>query len=244
MRTMNRRRLRILTVAALLVVTASGCLLQLPAPEINLHTEPAYNDQEILIPYELYGEGRYARARWTLAVFTGVEFEEIESREIRIPSGSSGVLQLGELPEARFRLDFDLLTTRDGSYETVPYITKWAEFVVDRTPPPTPVDGAELTVTPNAAVAALDGSNRGFVTLTYNHIPGPQESTVRLLVVVNEARPPVSDRDEYPGERFPGDEVEVWEAGVGGGFTAEVIVVAVDEAGNRSSPEIIIYTTI
>ena len=139
--------------AALLLMAASGCLLQLPAPEINIHAEPAYNDQEILIPYDLSGEGRYARARWTLSIFTGVEFEEIVTREIRMPSGSSGVLQLGELPEARFRLDFALLTTRDGSYETVPYITRRVEFVVDRTAPPLPAAGGDLTVTPNLAVS-------------------------------------------------------------------------------------------
>ena len=217
---------RLFALATFTLVAASGCLLQLPAPKINIHAKPAYNDQEILIPYDLSGEGRYARARWTLSVFTGVEFEEIVSREIRMPSGSSGVLQLGELPEARFRLDFALLTTRDGSYETVPYITRRGEFVVDRTPPQ--ITGITLQYyqngMPNAAPAAGTDSELEIEPPPF----APEfESPNRILYTLNDPRPPVPEADEYEGIIWLWDSTEV-------SPSALITIVVIDEAGNRS----------
>ncbi len=230
----RRTTARLLSLAAFAMVAASGCLLQLPAPEINLLAEPAYNDQEILIPYELYGEGRYARARWTLSVFTGVEFEEIESREIRIPSGSSGVLQLGELPELRFRIDFELLTTRDGSYEPVPYMTKWAEFVVDRTPP----DILEVVFTPQGgAVTPEDETVDAFLLIEYIGTFDPAfESEEYVYAVVGEIRPPVADeQDRVYLDTLNQATLQLW-SGSAEAKNVPVTVVLVDQAGNRSDP--------
>lgn len=229
----RRTAARLSALAGFAIIAASGCLLQLPAPEINLHVEPAYNDQEILIPYELYGEGRYARARWTLSVFTGVEFEEIESREIRIPSGSSGVLQLGELPEALFRLDFALLTTRDGSYETVPYITRRAEFYVDRTAPE--IGGIFLQYYQDGAPATPINEPAVGTDSELEIEPPPFapefESPNRILYTLNEPRPPIPGQDEYDGI------IWLWGAAEGSP-SADVTIVVVDEAGNRSDTRV------
>lgn len=226
----RRTTARLLALATLAMTGVSGCLLQLPAPEINLYAEPAYNDQEILIPYELYGEGRYARARWTLAVFTGVEFEEVESREIRIPSGSSGVLQFGELFEGWFRLELALLTTRDGSYETVPYITKRAQFYVDRTAPD--IGGIFLQYYQDGVASAgpAVGTNSELEIQPPPFVPD-FESPNRILYTLNEPRPPVPDQDEYEGI------IWLWGAAEGSP-SALVTIVVVDEAGNRSDTRV------
>lgn len=228
----------------MLAATLGGCLLQLPPPEIELDIEPAYNDQEVLIPYRLTGDAREAHGRWSLSILTEAEFELIETREIRIPSGASGVLQFDGLPEADFELTFELLSSRSGGYDVVPYLTRRHRFLVDRTPPPAlivePDAGWNVDFYEGPALLAGDGSMRGWGgPLVWNVPTPPGESPVRLLVVVNEPRPPVEGEDEYDGS-----EIEFWYAGIGGGFTATITIVAVDEAGNRSQPYVRSYTTI
>ncbi len=222
------------TPAAAGVVAAAlmlcGCFVQLPTPGIDLMVRDAYKEYEILIPYSLRGYGSTAHARWTLSRLepaTG-SWGQTERREVRLPSGSSGVLELGYLEQGRHELVFEMLTTRDRSYEVVPYLTQTREFYVDR-------------VAPDAGAIGLQYYNNGSpdavpeaaATAELEVTPPPHdpdyESPVRILYTLNEARPPVPERDELYSQR-----ILLWEPG--GEAKATVIIVAIDAAGNRSDP--------
>ncbi|MFW5789340.1 MAG: hypothetical protein ACOCW3_05310 [Spirochaetota bacterium] len=231
------RRCARLSVVVVSLTIIGGCLLQIDTPGIDLMMEPAYNEQEILIPYSLRGDGSQAQARWTLSVFTGSEYELLESREIRLPSGSSGILSLGDLPEARYRLLFEMLTTRSGSYEIVPYLAVTEEFYVDRTAP----DLADTVITPEGGAPTSDPSIDAWVTLQYTGSADPAfESPVRFIGVTGSmlagelVRPPVPGEDELPVVGADTWEISLWSADPGGAHSVWAVAALVDEAGNRS----------
>jgi len=212
------------------LVSLSGCPLQLAAPEIALTVEPAYRTVRILVPYRLTGEGPRATARWSLGAFNGSDYEEIDSSQVELPSGSSGVLELEDLAEGRYEIVFRMLTTRNDSYEPVPYLTQRREFTVDRTVPEAVgivrqyyEDGTATAVPP----ASLDPARRVELEIVAPAYDPEFESPTRILYTVNDPRSPVSGEDEYGGR------IVLWDANE---YEPQVIViVAVDEAGNRSS---------
>lgn len=231
---MNGRGLSRLSVTIATVFALTGCIMQLDPPEVDLFVEPAYNEFDILIPYQMTGRAPFAQGRWTLSYFDGAGYTLIESREIRLPSGSAGVLSFGELFPARFELVLELLTARDGGQTAVPYLTRRREFVVDRDSPNlwdridiVPVNGAvgpDETVEATIVIQRLEEPNLAF------------ESDERVLAVVGEIRPPVEGVDDLPFDEETGTaELFLWPASPPGTpYNVPVTVVVVDEAGNRS----------
>lgn len=225
-----------LTLLLLATVVLGGCFLQLPTPYIEIPAPGGFNDDDLLIPYEISGAGSSARARWTFrqSPDNGTTWNDLESREIRVPNGSAGVLQLGWWPEGLYQIEFELLTTRDRTYEVVPYLTEIHTFFVDRTAP-----DVFVGITENPPEGTWPGANPLDVTIAYDPLAEPSPprlSGQRLLVTFNEPRRPVPGRDEYKGEP-----VSLWES-ASIGDTATVIVVEVDEAGNQSAPRIFVWT--
>lgn len=217
----------------------SGCLLQLPTPAINVLAKEAYNDDEILIPYEMWGESSYATARWTLGGFNGTDYETFMSKEVRLPSGGSGVLDLGNLPDERYELVFELLTTRDGSLDPVPYLTQRTVFYVDRAAPANNLNPGTDLNPPQSTPQSV--SNDLFVTVSYVPSPTPIESPERVLFAVGNIRPPVPGQDELDESGVahiwsPGDFVD--------GPDVLVYFVIIDKAGNRSPLVSATYQTI
>ncbi len=215
-------------VAAALIL--SGCFVQLPTPGIDLMVRTAYNEDEILIPYSLHDHGSAAHARWTLARLDPetLLWRQIESREVRLPSGSSGVLELGYLEQGKHEIAFEMLTTRDRSYEVVPYLTQTREFYVDRSPPDAAGIGVQYYNNGTPAGAPLATATAELEVTPPPHNPN-YESPVRILYTLNEPRPPAPERDELTSDR-----ILLWESG--GEAKATVIIVAIDAAGNRSGP--------
>ena len=241
----RRATSRILTPAAFVLLLTvcgamlSGCLLQFQQPEIGLTIKEAYNENEILIPYVLFSEGQQAQARWTLNVYNPVEgvFELIQNREVRIPSGTSGVLELGALWEGRFEIVFELLTTRDGSYDPVPYLTQRRVFYVDRSAPVASAIGVEYYHDGGGPFADIMAGATNVSMVVYPPDANTDfESPVRVLHEV------VYDFEETVGPFVPGEDevsgpISLWNDVEP---TVEVGLVAIDEAGNRSS---LVYLT-
>lgn len=204
---MNLMR-RVLLAAVILSALAvlSGCPFQFATPSIEIRNEGAYNEAEILIPYSLTGDSSFARARWRLREFDAPTGVWLQEREVRLPSGGSGVIELGNLPEYEYEIEISLLTTRDGTFEVVPYLTRTVGFFVDRTPPA----GYTFEYIDDGGVFA----GQGGATAPFSGLPGPPtfvdvridpdpllpgESPVRVLAIVDEFRPlePGTD-DERP----------------------------------------------
>ncbi|MFW5738179.1 MAG: hypothetical protein ACOCYX_04645 [Spirochaetota bacterium] len=226
------RMIRVAALCMLPLLALSGCLLQFSTPRIELFAEPAYNDPEILIPYELWGDGPDAHARWTLEVYTGSAWELLESREVRVPSGSAGVLSLGHLGEAQYRLTFEMLTVRNGTYEAASYLTIVRRFYVDKTAPTV----GDIVVAEGGGAASSDETQEAWITLENTSPPNADyESPEYFIAVVDDVRPPTLDErvEHDPGRMAP--TVWLWPASPPGTtYSFPVSIALVDEAGNRS----------
>jgi len=192
-------------LALLVAITTmfAGCFLPLDAPNIELFVESAYNDDNVLVSYSLWGAGSSAQARWTLNRFDTdtVSWVEIDSREVRLPNGTSGVLQFGSLDEAKYELTFELLTTRDGSYDVVPYLTQQREFTVDRTAPVTPLP-AEIVYYENGSPVAVPAFNTHAEAEIKAPVYDPdRESPTVILARVDEALPLLQENAKFPRDR-------------------------------------------
>jgi len=222
-----------LAFLAAITTALAGCFMPLDTPGIDLNTESAYNDENILISYSLWSTGTSAQARWMLRRFDPVTpvWVDIDSREVRLPNGGSGVLQLGFLDEAKYELTFELLTTRDGSYDPVPYLTQRREFTVDRTAPVTPPPTTILYYENEASVGMPAFNTKAeaeFVSPPYD--PDRESSTV-VLARIDEALPLLWENARP--ERFV-----IWDSSYPGpGIT--LYYVAIDEAGNRGNLEVV-----
>ena len=235
----GRRPLTIVAVA-LLAATFSGCTLQLEPPKLDVIIEPAYPSHNVLVPYELRGDGTYAQARWTLKRYRADigEWELVQSWEISVPNGSSGILQLERfnMYDARYELTVELLTTRGGPSTTTPTLTSQAEFYVD-------------TQSPGGNIALYDDQKVG---------PGPQlpyfpglqleiypvydgtpdlniESPVELYHRIDSTVPPTDDQDPT------GDTIIMWEGGEPS-YSRILTIIAIDQAGNIGSYRVENYT--
>jgi hypothetical protein len=215
---------------ALAMLALSGCLLRFPLPEINLWTEAGYNGKEILIPYELRGDGAEVSARWSLEHFDdpASSWKEVESRQVRLPNGSSGVIQLDELAEGKYRLTFELLTTRDGSYEPVSYLTQVEEFFVDMAAPVVWDLTLQYYNDDTPAAAPMAGAHAELeVTYTPPSFNPDVEAPVEIVYTLNDLRMPVNERDVLQGR------ILLWES-TEANPSADILLAVVDDAGNRS----------
>ena len=234
-------------VVALVSAALGACILQLPSPYVRVEMKSAYNETDILIPYEIYGESGFARARWTIEyfdVFGDGVWELQNTREVRIPSGSSGVLELGALDQGRYRVEIALLTTRSGSFEQVPYLTVTEEFYVDRERPTTPDDGDPYDY------YFIDG---GFIANSTAPAPAPDDLVAgRNYDVEYSGISDWTDNFESPVSLLvnPGGPAVLTPEDHGQGdlrFTVEDMgaqvyyVQAIDEAGNRGDVEVLTF---
>ncbi len=235
---MNTGRLLTTIVAvALLAAAVSGCTLQLEPPKLEVITQPAYPSRNVLIPFELRGDGTYAEARWELRRYDAHDgdWRLLENRKISVPNGSAGILQL-ELEDGKYQLTVELLTTRGGPSTTTPTLTSQAEFYVD-------------TQSPGGNIALYDDQKVG---------PGPQlpyfpglqleiypvydgtpdlniESPVELYHRIDSTVPPTDDQDPT------GDTIIMWEGGEPS-YSRILTIIAIDQAGNIGSYRVENYT--
>jgi hypothetical protein len=215
----------------------TGCTLQLDTPRLELTAEPAYSSRDVLMPYEVRGDGTYAQARWILRHYrTDVqEWELFQSWEISVPNGSSGILQL-QLGDGKYEITAELLTSRGGPSTTVPSLTTQAEFYVDTTAPQGNINlNDNQGGGPDPLPAYLAGSALE-VYPSYADTPDLDfESPVALYHVVDSTIPPTAD--QAPA----GDTIPLW-AGGASNYSRVLTIIAIDQAGNIGSYRVENYT--
>lgn len=225
---------------ALLLVVAivlGSCLLQPESPELELGLEDAYSDDNITVPYRVFGMPSGSILEWEVSVDTGTDYLLLWEEAVRINREDSGLIEMGFLGEGLYQVVFRVATFRGSELEDVPSLGRAAYFYVDRTPPTsnavvgdfTPAPGSPTLIGPDGRVAvAYDDS-------TDPNLLSPQ----RVLVAVGSGvRPPVVGIDELePGILGSGTRgFDVWsETPHSVGATVTVTWVVVDEAGNRST---------
>ena len=219
-------------VAAVLVgLVMAGCTLQLQTPKLEVTTEPAYSSRDVLIPYQLRGDGTFAQARWSLRRYRGDgEWELERSWDIRVPNGSSGILELN-LDDGKYELTAELLTSRGGVSASAPSLTRQAEFYVDTRPP-----FAGINIPDNQGGGPYSAAISLEVYPEYSEPPDLDvETDVHLYHKVNSTSPPTAEQDPT------GPTIVVWPGGAP--FYSRVLtIIAIDEAGNVGSYLVRSYT--
>ena len=111
-----------LTIVAIatLAIALSGCTLQIVPPSLEMIVEPAYPSQNVLIPFELRGDGSDTLLRWTLNRYRSLddEWEYVTSWQTSVPSGSSGILrldQVGGMFDAKYEITAELNIPKGGA---------------------------------------------------------------------------------------------------------------------------------
>ena len=218
--------------AALGVIVFASCTLQFPSPRIEVVTEPAYNRHDVLVPYELYGDGAEARAEWILEKYRSdlSEWELIRSRTISAPNGVAGVLPLDLPGDGRYRLTMRLLTSRSGVTEVASGLESTNELYVDTIPP----DAGISLDPPPGTYPPLDPLT---VTATYNAPPNTDtETPVELFHLVDSTQLPTPDQEPT------GDSIVI-SSGDETFYSHILTIIAVDGAGNQGSLRIEEYRT-
>lgn len=212
---------------AALVMGLAGCFLQLPDPYVDLTIEPYYDSNLTLIPYSFHGEGATSYGRYTLTEWDEPAQAYLlrQTRDIQIPSGSSGVLSF-ELPDNRYRLSFTVLSSRDGRFTPVPFLSMERSFTVDTRAP----DGW-FGPDPHPDSGPFPRAYEQLVRLSHPELFQAHGAPVSIYYNVYEGSNgelPTTDSNRYE----PGDTIYIWNGGVAG--FAYLNVFAIDEAGNRS----------
>jgi len=224
----------VLTASVVVAVALTGCLLQLENPQVTLEAAPAYNDARISMPFYATGVASPARVLWELACYdtlTGT-WEDAGSEQLQIPTDTYGALELGELPESKYRLTVELLEGRSND-NAVAFQRIQHEFYVDRIAPNVS-DITALNENPSSSLASEDV----YLDITLNDTSNPDfESPHRVLATVGDGIlvPNIHEVDE---------QLLLWTAGehsVATTITAYLLVI--DEAGNRSDLIMPTYTT-
>jgi len=217
-----RRVVRAAVVTATLAIVLSGCTLQLEPPKLEVLIQPAYPSKNVLIPYELRGDGTYAEARWALRHYQSDfgEWELVRSWEISVPNGSAGILQL-DLEDGRYELTGELLTSRGGTAATAATLYNQTEFYVDTIAPTDNITvGANQVGPPYDETVLLEvyPEYDGESNLT-------EESPVGLYYSLDSTSPPTPDQDPA------GASILLW---VGGEpfYNTTLMIYAIDQAGN------------
>lgn len=220
----------------LLATMVSGCTLQLESPKLEVVTQPAYSSRDVLIPYELQGDGAYAEARWALRRYvTNVgEWELSRTWEVSVPNGSAGILHF-ELEDGLYALTGELLISRGGLTTTAPGLTSETEFYVDTIPPWGPIilsdsqGGGPDPLPPYDPAVALE------IYPTYGEPPDLNtESPVELYHNLDTTVPPTQDQDPT------GDTILMWDGGASS-YSHVLTIIPIDQAGNIGSPRVEIY---
>lgn len=235
MRARPVRAVAVITAVTLLTLLG-GCLFEPEEPALDIGAEAAYNDDDITIPFRVFGMPPGTTLRWEVYVDTGSEFLFIWEEAVRVTSEDSGLVEFGFLDEGFYQVVFSVITSRGSGLDEVPSLRRPVYFYVDRTPPTTNAVLADFNPPPGSPT--LIGPD-GRVAVNYDDTTDPNLlSPQRVLVVLGTGvRPPVVGRDELePNILGPGTRgFDVWsETSHGVGTVVTVTWVVVDEAGNRS----------
>jgi len=225
-------------IVAFTLIALASCTLELQPPGITLSVEPAYARNNILVPYQVRGDGGYATASWELRRFESIAGDWVlrDSGQVTVLSETSGLLPF-DLDEGWYQLTGRVLTKRGGVPASPPTLTRVDEFYVDVNPPwdsielndsqgggPDPlgsyVPGVSLEVTPQYT---------GFVDATH-------DSPVRLHYRIDSTRRPTIDDPALE----PGESIELW-PGDANPYTRILSVMAIDDAGNEGAMRIEAY---
>lgn len=216
----------------------AGCTLRLEAPKLELVVEPAYNSENILIPYELSSSGGAATARWELHRYQpgSDEWTLNRSSVVSVPNGSAGILPLDGLDEGRYQLTAELLVKRGALEEPAAALTRQAEFYVDRTPPTgfIALDDSQGAV--DDPSPPYDPAQPLDVFPRYDGPVDPdRESPVQLHARVDSTVPPSAADDPAASS------IRLWDGGELS-YSHVLAIVAIDEAGNIGSYRVESYT--
>ncbi|MFP4377218.1 MAG: hypothetical protein ACLFP4_09255 [Spirochaetales bacterium] len=225
---------KLLLIAAFVVVAVTGCLLQLENPNVILDAAPAYNDARISVPFFATGVASPARVVWELEFYDTLTTTWVNagSGQLQLPTETYGTLELGELPQSKYRLTVQLLGSRSNK-EEVAFQRVEHEFYVDRVAPNVS-DITGLSTNPSTRLASEDV----YLTIAFVDTSNPDsESPHRVLVNVEDFFLTKSIH-EVNGE------VLLWQAGdLAVSTTVTAYAVVIDEAGNRSDMLIQNFTT-
>lgn len=235
----------VLFILLLASVLFTGCFLSFNAPEIWLEPRFWYNDNQVLIPFEAWGDSTVAYIRYSFEHFDGATWLLDKEQDIQVPSGSTGVLQYdapGGWPE--YRLTFILLRSRDASAVPTPFLTEVRTFQIDPDPPGENPPGnvfnpnADLLPLPSPAPdppRALDLN----INVTDPVFFADGGSEIRLVYTTDGSVPTEWDRSVWGA----GDSMNIWGAfEVGVGQSRVVRMMFIDMAGNRSQVWSMVYT--
>lgn len=236
MRARSARAVAVITAVTLLTLLG-GCLFEPGEPALDIGAEAAYNDDDITIPFRVFGMPPGTRLRWEVYVDDGSEFLLLWEEAVRVNSEDSGLVEFGFLDEGFYQVVFSVITSRGSGLDEVPSLRRPVSFYVDRTPPTTNAVAADFSPPPGSPT--LIGPD-GRVAVSYDDTTDPNLlSPQRVLVYVDTAiRPPVAGVDELDPNILGPDTrgFDVWrETSYAPGTVATVTWVVVDEAGNRSS---------
>lgn len=218
----SSRRFALLLIVASLGL--SSCFLQLPEPSVSVTVSPYYNTADTLIPYEFQGEGSTSYGRYTLLEWAPEDddYRLRESRDIQLPTGSSGVLSF-DLPDNRYRLSFSVLSSRDGRFAPVPFLTIERGFVVDTRGPE-----QGLWVDPDPGSGPFPTMTDLPVTINSDGRPSITEAPVAFYYEIY-SDAPGPDPTAASNQLTPGQTIHLYRDTPGSLYLR---VLAIDEAGN------------
>lgn len=231
-----------LTVVAIasLAIALSGCTLQIEPPVLEMIVEPAYSSTDVLIPFELRGDGSDTQVRWTLRRYQSPEgeWEQVKSWQTNVPSGNSGIFgfdQVGGLYDAKYEITAELLPSRGGVPTAEPMLSSRAEFYVDTQ---SPSENIVLNDTQGGLTDPLSNYDPALaleITPIYDGTPDPDvESPVALYHSVDNAVLPTDDQDPT------GETIVMWEGGQPS-YNHFLTIRAIDQAGNVGSYRVETY---
>jgi hypothetical protein len=237
----THRVIRILGVLVLGMTALAGCgLFDFRLPGIDLKVQAWYSSDMVLIPFYVHGDGNVAYARYTFEAYDGAEWLIQDENEIRVPSGSSGVLEYtADWAYMQHRLTFSLLQTRDATGVPTPLLTEVRQFQIDNAAPG--VWDPALTLTPSQPEPPPYSETEEMgIDVSHEEFGAPFGSWVRMHFTTDGSIP--TQYSEFIDWEDAGYEIWLW----GPGSTGQDIllrVIMIDDAGNRSAVRTERYAT-
>ena len=227
----------VVIVAALLT---TACTFSARTPEVYANVKAWYPSQEILIPFEVHGDGvRYAEYRYEYNAGDGwvVEIE----RTVRVPDKDHGLIELSATdPSWDHRLTFSALAQRGPGQPLEPVVTTEWYFHIDTTVPSAAIGILSLTLfEDNVETAGPMYDEWAWLELEIDHpeFDTPSGSPIRVHFTRDGSMP----RDDEWSERMdPSQRETVWWGG-DGPYDEEYRFIVVDEAGNRSGVRSVVF---
>ena len=231
------RLCRSAVLLAAVALVGSCWLFDFSVPGVNLPEQQWYGEDPILIPFRVWGDSYVADVHYTFEAWTGAEWHVQDDRHIRLPSGSSGVLEYNSAGFNQHRLTFVLLQTHDATGVATPFLTATREFWIDTEPP----DVSLITLTPNSDQLGGPPYSENYfleVTVAGGEIDTPTGSNVRLFYTIDGSVP-----TEYHGDRIEDSGQTIWIWNQHEVLERFLRIMLIDDAGNRSSVRLIRYAT-